>query len=58
MGFNSEICLRLQLLLGNVELGLQILFQKVSEGTDEYELVFPQLDQAPEHVNEVVIVHL
>ena len=48
----------LQLLLGDLQLGLQVLLEQLRERLDEDELVLPYLDEALKHINDVKIVHL
>ena len=49
---------RLQFLFGHLKLRLKVLLEKFSKGSHEDKLVFPELDEALEHVNDVVVFHL
>lgn len=48
----------LQLLLGDLKHRLDVLLKNVSEGAHKDELVLPELDQAPQHVEDVEVLHL
>ena len=48
----------LQLLPGDLQLGLEVLLEQLRESAHENEFIFPQLHKALQHIDDVVVVNL